>query len=121
MGTILLFGAITNFLFEEQNINSTFYEASIIQIGVVIIISGFMASFSLLLVDHILKPISKLKNVVKEMENGNFSTKIDVKGNDEISALTDSFQNLQHVLADNKKLLYLLRKNYRENSEKEMS
>jgi PAS domain S-box-containing protein len=89
---------------DKSEINSTFYEASIIQIGVVIIISGFMASFSLLLADHILKPISRLKNLVKEMEHGNFTTKIDVKGTDEISALTQSFENLQQVLADNKKI-----------------
>ena len=87
-----------------SEVNTAFYEAGIIHIGIVIIFSGIMASFSLLLADHILKPILKLKKVVKELEHGNFNTKIDVKGNDEISALTHSFQNLQQILAENKKI-----------------
>ncbi len=87
-----------------SEVNSTFYEAGIVHIGIVIIFSGIMASFSLLLADQILKPILKLKKVVKELEHGNFATKIEVKGNDEISSLTHSFQNLQQFLAENKKI-----------------
>ena len=73
-------------------------------LGVVIILSGVMASFSLLLSDQILKPISKLKIIVKELECGNFDTKIQVRGNNEITSLTKSFKNLQNSLAENKKI-----------------
>jgi PAS domain S-box-containing protein len=87
-----------------SEVNSTFYEASLVNMGFVIIFSGIMASFSLLLADHILKPILTLKKAVKELEKGNFTAKIDVRGNDEISDLTHSFQNLEQVLAENKKI-----------------
>jgi len=73
-------------------------------LGVGIILSGVMASFSLLLSDQILKPISKLKTIVKELERGNFDTKIQVQGNNEIISVIKSFKNLQHTLADNKKI-----------------
>jgi len=73
-------------------------------LGVVIILSGVMASFSLLLSDQILKPISKWKTLVKELERGNFNGNLAVKGNDEISSLIEAFQNLQKSLTENKKI-----------------
>ena len=73
-------------------------------LGVGIILSGVIASFSLLLSDQILKPISKLKTMVKELERGNFDTKIEVRGNNELTSLTQTFQNLQKSLAENKKI-----------------
>ena len=73
-------------------------------LGSVIILSGVMVSFSFLLSDQILKPISKLKTLVKELESGNFDTKIHVQGNNEITSLIKSFKNLQLFLAKNKKI-----------------
>jgi len=73
-------------------------------LGVVIILSGVMASFSFLLSDQILKPVSKLKTLVRELEHGNFDTKIQVRGNNEITSLTKSFKNLQHSLSENNKI-----------------
>ena len=73
-------------------------------LGSVIILSGVMVSFSFLLSDQILKPISKLKTLVKELEAGNFDTKIHVQGNNEITSLIKSFKNLQLFLAKNKKI-----------------
>jgi len=80
------------------------FESSLLLLGVVIVLFGAMASFSLLLSDQILKPILKLKTIVKELERGNFDTKIQVQGNNEITAVTKSFKNLQQSLAENKKI-----------------
>ena len=73
-------------------------------LGSVIILSGIMVSISFLLSSQILKPISKLKDLVKKLESGDFDTKIHVRENNEITSLTKSFENLRLFLAENKKI-----------------
>ena len=73
-------------------------------LGSVIILSGIMVSISFLLSAQILKPISKLKDLVKKLESGDFDTKIHVRENNEITSLTKSFENLRLFLAENKKI-----------------
>jgi PAS domain S-box-containing protein len=92
-------GIVANYFLQQKIMDPTTFI-----LGVGIILSGVMASFSLLLSDQILKPISKLKTIVKELERGNFDTKIQVQGNNEIISVIKSFKNLQHTLADNKKI-----------------
>jgi signal transduction histidine kinase len=92
-------GIVANYFLQQKIMEPTTF-----LLGVVIILSGVMVSFSFLLSDQILKPISKLKTIVKELEGGNFDTKIHVQGNNEITFLTKSFENLRLSLAENKKI-----------------
>ena len=92
-------GIVANYFLQQKILDPTTF-----LLGVVIILSGVMVSFSFLLSDQILKPISKLKTLVKELECGNFDTKIRVQGNNEITSLTKSFENLRLSLAENKKI-----------------
>jgi PAS domain S-box-containing protein len=92
-------GIVANYFLQQKILDPTTFI-----LGVGIILSGVIASFSLLLSDQILKPILKLKTMVKELEHGNFDTKIEISGNNEITSLTQSFQNLQKSLAENKKI-----------------
>jgi len=92
-------GIVANYFLQQKIMDPTTF-----LLGVVIILSGVMASFSLLLSDQILKPISKLKTLVKELEHGNFNGNLVVKGKDEISSLIEAFQNLQKSLTENKKI-----------------
>jgi len=106
--------AITNYIesadwalvskIDSAEVYSTFYETNIIQFGFVIILSGIMASLSILFADHILKPIINLKKIVGQMEIGKFDSKIEVKGNNEICSLAQAFDNLQDVLHKNQKV-----------------
>lgn len=106
--------AITNYIestgwalvskIDATEVYSTFYETNIIQIGFVIILSGILASFSVLFADNILKPIVNLKNIVDKMEIGKFDSKIEIKGNNEICSLARSFENLQDALQKNQKV-----------------
>lgn len=90
---------MANYFLQQQIL-----EPATFLLGSVIILSGIMISLSFLLSDHILKPISNLQSLVRQLERGKLDTKIQVKGNNEISSLTKSFQTLQLFLEENKKL-----------------
>jgi PAS domain S-box-containing protein len=80
------------------------FETTSILIGSVIILSGVMASFSILLSEQILKPMLKLKKHVNLIEHGNLNKQMPITGNNEVSDLAQAFQNLQKSLVDNKKI-----------------
>ena len=86
---------------DSEEVYSTYYETNIIQIGFVIILTGVMASISILSADQILKPIIELKQAVGKMEIGVFDSKIKMKGNNEICSLAKAFENLQDSLHKN--------------------
>jgi len=90
---------VANYFLQQQILEPTTF-----LLGTVIILSGIMICLSFLLSDQILKPIFKLKSLVRELEKGNFDTKIHVKGNNEITSLVKSVQNLQLFLSENKKI-----------------
>ena len=51
-------------------------------------------ALGLLLINLICKPIKKLNNIAKSIENGDFNENIDVKANDEIGELANSFKKI---------------------------
>jgi PAS domain S-box-containing protein len=89
---------------DSAEVLATFYEANIIQLGVVIIFSGILASLSLIISDQILKPISILKKFVRQLEQGNYETEMKIKGNNEITSLAYAFEHLQKTLSKNEKV-----------------
>ena len=66
-------------------------------------------ALGLLLINSICKPIEKLNDIAKSVQNGNFNENIDVKGNDEIGELANSFKiilkNINNLVDDSNLIL----------------
>lgn len=95
-------------MFSETNISNSNVVAkklymleitSFIIIIVFIIISATIAlKFSKKISYSISMPIEKLKNVAKEMAEGNLGVLIDISSEDEIGQLAESFSNMKNIL-----------------------
>ena len=86
---------------DKSEVYSSFYEANIIQFGFIIVLVGVMASVSLVMSDRILRPMMKLKDTIKEVEKGNYDTKLIPSEQNEISLLIKAFSSLQSSLKKN--------------------
>jgi diguanylate cyclase (GGDEF)-like protein len=56
---------------------------------------------SLIFFRHLLKPISNLANLTREVKNGNYSIRSDYKSDDEIGMLSDAFNNMLDTIKNN--------------------
>jgi PAS domain S-box-containing protein len=72
-----------------------------ILLGAILIASIFSSKFS----DYIVRPITKLKETVRHIAEGNFSERIELDDNsDEINSLTDEFNKMSEKLEQYEKL-----------------
>lgn len=99
---------------DSSEVYATFYEANIVQIGFAIILSGILASGSILFSARILRPLIKLKVAAENMEIGKFNTVLDSNGDNEVSVLVKAFEDLQDTLAKNQKVTSDIQKRLRQ-------
>lgn len=67
---------------------------------VIIVVFAFVvcALFAFLFSRHVVAPIKRLSSLMNQVEHDNFNSKFDVKGNDEITRLGQSFNNMSQRL-----------------------
>lgn len=65
---------------------------SILVLGLIILIISVIVS--ILISDGISKPIQKIRDLMKQIEIGNFNIKSETKGKDEVAQLSNSFNNM---------------------------
>lgn len=69
---------------------------SIIVLGIIILLISVVVS--IMISKGISNPIQKIRDLMKQVENGNFNVRSDISGQDEVAELSDSFNNMtQHV------------------------
>lgn len=88
-----------------QNVKTITQTAAVtiffILLGAILIASIFSSKFS----DYIVRPITKLKETVRHIAEGNFSERIELDDNsDEINSLTDEFNKMSEKLEQYEKL-----------------
>jgi PAS domain S-box-containing protein len=88
---------------DKSEVYASFYEANVIQLGLIIVLVGVMVSISLAISDRILKPIVKLKDKVRDVEKGNYDTELPSMENNEISPLIEALFSLQKSLKKQEK------------------
>ena len=85
----------------EKNIywDLTVLRMTLIIIGIIVVL--IIALGMTFLIGKIVKPLHMLSKVIEEVRQGDFSKKIDIaKGNDEVSAMTESVDHLLQTLRD---------------------
>lgn len=67
---------------------------------VIIVVFAFVvcALFAFLFSRHVVAPIKRLSSLMNQVEHDNYNSKFDVKGNDEITRLGQSFNNMSQRL-----------------------
>ena len=65
---------------------------TIVIIGFVLLLISIVIVF--FVVGKFISPIRKLSDISKELSNGNFNVEFEVKGNDEVAVLSQSFKNM---------------------------
>ncbi len=84
--------------------SSGYYLSNILTITIfIMLLIMFIASY--VISDGIIRPLSKLNSMAKDMTNGEFSGKIDVMKNDEIGELTSSFITMREQIHTNIKTI----------------
>ena len=71
----------------------------ILLIAFVIVLISIL--LSLIFFRHLLKPISNLAALTREVKNGNYSIRSDYKSDDEIGILSDAFNNMLDTIKNN--------------------
>ncbi|AFS77380.1 methyl-accepting chemotaxis protein Mcp [Gottschalkia acidurici 9a] len=65
---------------------------SIISLGVAILLISLIVS--IIISKGISKPIQRIRDLMKEVEEGNFNVRSEIKGKDEVAQLSESFNNM---------------------------
>ncbi len=65
---------------------------AILLLGVFVILISLIVSF--IISSRLSKPIQRVRDLMKQVENGNFTVQSDIKGKDEIAQLSSSFNNM---------------------------
>lgn len=68
---------------------------------VLIITSSVLTVFSLLFSIHLTSPIRKLSHATREFANGNYKSRVKLKGNDEVAVLMTDFNQMANQLESN--------------------
>jgi signal transduction histidine kinase len=84
--------------YNEAFIPVNSYRNSILFLGLV---TGLLlSSFIMLLMHTITQPVTKLKQAADQISTGKYDIQIDVKNEDELGQLTDTFNKMAHKISD---------------------
>lgn len=87
---------ISDYYREEIQINSRNVQIYNLYLGVLLVLIACLIPF--IVSRAISRPIRKLTESVRELERGNFKTRVEVKTNDELQELADSFNKTAETL-----------------------
>ncbi len=94
-----------NVLEEVKVINTHFYHNMLITISVFCVLTIAVIIYGLSLTKNIINPIRQLIEHMNYVANGNFEIKLDIRANDEIRKLANSFNHMTLKLKESRKLL----------------
>lgn len=93
--TVTLIGAVLSMFFGKETMIKIMYISQILILALMIIICYKIAN------KLVVNRIQELNNAITKVTNGNYEISVDVKGNDELSELTASFNTMTEELKRN--------------------
>ncbi|UQZ35262.1 methyl-accepting chemotaxis protein [Paenibacillus sp. PK3_47] len=95
-GSTMVIGVSSDVAFVDEKINSVIWTS--VWITLLALILGVTAAY--FMSKRITRPLSRLAAYSNKMAGGDFTQELVIKGNDEVSQLSESFRSMSHKLKD---------------------